>query len=133
MDAKSNCQAAKTLKFFTLQDTASAHSKIYKCNLCKQLKNGNQTSNLTTHLKLVHVDEFNTYVKATASTSEQQLKVKRLKLLQSCVEITTLNKQTYASLSASGFQNIIRNKLRKLENGGCALNLRSKEMLPTHA
>lgn len=126
----SQYQASKTLKFFSLHETATAQSKMYNCKICNQLKNGNQHSNLTTHLKLMHSDVYNTQVKTSTGTNEQKLKIKRLKLLQNCVEITTINRQTYAFLSSSGFQNIIRNKLNKLEEGGCALNLKSKEMLP---
>lgn len=129
MDIKSNCQASKTLNYFTLHETTSTASKIYKCKLCNQLKNGNQQTNLTTHLKLMHTEEFNTHVKTSAGTNAQKMKIRRLKLLQNCVEITTINKQPYAFLSSSGFQNIIQNKLRKLEDAGCGLNLKSRDML----
>lgn len=57
------------------------------------------------------------------------ISAKRLKLLQSLVEMVTVNGRPFKCIVDSGFFSIIQNKLDKLKAAGCGLNL-SNENLP---
>lgn len=63
-------------------------------------------------------------VKKNLENASLNLQLERLKLLQYCVELTTINKQPFALLLKSGFQKIVADKLQELQKGGLGLNLK---------
>lgn len=91
----------------------------YECKICKQHINGQKDGNLASHLMHVHPD-FYMEIKGEKTES---IEVKRLKLLQNLVEIVSVNGRTFSHITDSGFLSIIQNKLQKLIEAGCGLNL----------
>lgn len=51
-----------------------------------------------------------------------------MKFLQNCVEIISVNGRPFSYLLDSGFQVIIKDKLRELETGGYAINLTQQNL-----
>lgn len=102
--------------FFALESDGSS---MYKCLLCNQIKSGKQLTNLVTHLKSMHKDEYSNNV----CNPEKSYAVKRLQLLQNCVEKVTINKEPFQNILKSAFQKLIQRKLNKLNFAGHNLNL----------
>lgn len=118
----------KSMKYFEFEksvyDTKGSEKKYYKCSLCKELKNGTKESNLAGHLKSCNAS---IYSDLTAGKKDP-LPLKRLKLLQNCTEIVTVNGRPFNALLDSGFQSTIQNKLSKLRDGGLPLNLSNSNL-----
>lgn len=100
-----------------------SNDEVFNCLICKKDKNGKKRSNLISHLKIMHVDKYNESVKRPDKSSLIELRIKRLKLLQSCVRMVTIDQEPFALLHKTGFKGIIANKLRKFEEAGIPLNL----------
>lgn len=103
---------------------------MFKCKLCGVCKNSNKISNLASHLKTTHHTVYVTEIKKQIEYPLTKLKIERLKLLQNCVEMTTVNKQPFADLLKSGFQKIIAHQLEEFEKNGIALDLKSRNLTP---
>lgn len=130
---KPNSENSAAMQYFDFVETIvvkEKEMKMYKCKLCDQSRNGSNPANLVSHLKTMHKDVYFTNVKKKMEDSNIKMQVKQLKLLQNCVEITTINKQPFSDLLNSGFQNIIRKKMLTLEASGYGLNLKCKNLTP---
>lgn len=115
------------LEFFEPVVDENGNTDYFQCKLCSKTRNGSKKSNLVSHLKCMHISVYTAKVKKKVDGTSH-LKLERLKLLQNCVELTTVNKQPFANISSSGFQKIIGEKLDELQKGGCGLNLRSRSL-----
>lgn len=128
--------SGRALQYFEkLEKGEESQCQYYKCQLCDETAKGKQTilngtkpANLVSHLKCVHAEAYNEINSSKKSLKESA--IKRLKLLQQCVELTTVNKQPFAMLLSSGFQDLIANKLEKLATAGMSLNLKSRNLEP---
>lgn len=105
-------------------------STMYTCNICNKVRCGKQPSNLTSHLKTMHLNVYESEIKPEHIHDELKMKIKRLKLVQNCVEITTINKLPFSTLLKSGFQKTVEKKLKKLEAAGEGVNLHRKYLTP---
>lgn len=124
--------AAKTSQYFEFLRIDSSGRKQYQCTLCKKVRVGNQPSNLTSHLKKMHEDIYSTEIKTHEVGDDIELRMKRLKLLQYCVEITTINKEPFSVLLKSGVQKLIANKVKKLNKAGIGIDLTNKNLRHVH-
>lgn len=91
----------------------------YKCKFCERIYNGKSGSNLTAHIRNKHSDVFHSEI----SNDNDHIKVRRLKLVYSCVELVTINSHPFSLLTQSGFLHAIEDKLQNLKLAGCCLNL----------
>lgn len=117
--------------FFQKKSEESDKKVMYKCSLCPDdeiLLNGTKEYNLLSHLKARHLDVYNSEIEFKGTPLYYA--TQRLKLLQRCVEIVTINKQPFNDLLKSGFQGIIASKLNKLSLAGFGINLTSKDLSP---
>lgn len=120
---KSNTRINRALPFFeAIESTESSGVKknCFQCKLCKEIKNGTQKSNLIIHLQRKHKDIFESEI---VLKSDPPAERDRMKLLQHLTEIVTINKTPFNLLLKSGFQKIISEQLRKLEEVGMGINL----------
>lgn len=110
----------KALTFFKLIDKNHADNpnKTHTCNICGEYFNGQKEWNLVVHLAKRHNEIFE-----SAFDQKEPTSIKRLKLLQNCTEIVTVNGRPFSYLSDSGFKNIIEDKLVELKFAGKGLNL----------
>lgn len=99
--------------------------EIYECLICNKRLNGTKQHNLTSHIQKCHRD---VYIETVDENTKDSYDVKRLKLLQNCVEITTVNGRPFSYLQDSGFQKAIENKLTKLKANKCTLNLSDRNL-----
>lgn len=95
------------LKFFCLIETCKQEVLVSKSN---------KTSNLKRHLEKKHAE---VYEKTLFGRGEYE--VQRLKLLQACVELVTVNGRPLIALEDSGFQKSIEFQLNHLAMHGCKL------------
>lgn len=102
---------------------------MFRCKHCNKKVNGTKSWNLASHLEKMHEDIFEKDIKGKKKDS---IIIKRLKLLQNCVSIIALGGRPFTYLSDFGFQQIIANKLAKLEAAGCSLNLKEKHQPEVH-
>lgn len=102
---------------------------MYQCRLCKHVSKGKKDTNLTSHLKSCHTEIFEEEVKIEGKEIDVQMKTERLKLLQICVEIVTVNHQPFADLYKSGIQKLIQTRLEKFKKK-YPLNLECKNLIP---
>lgn len=116
---------ARYMKFFEpiKSECEYAKSNQFKCLVlgCSKILCGKRIPNLCAHLKNKHFELYETNVKSAADP--KVLALERLKLIQNCAEIITVNGRVFAALNDSGFKKIISDKLNFLhENGyGCGL------------
>lgn len=112
------------LKYFKEIDQANKDfqtptKKTHSCNLCTHQLNGSNLWNLSRHLSVAHRE---VYFELMADKAEP-VQIKRLKLLQHCTEIVSVNGRTFSALQDSGFVKIIRKFLDEFKNANCPLNL----------
>lgn len=124
-----NSESKLALNFFDRLDENNG-TKIFKCKLCGGSRNGNKPSNLVVHLKNTHNAVYLSEIKRNTVQPDLLLKLKRLELLQICVELTTINKQPFAHILHSAFQKLISEKLIEFGNAGIALDLKSANLTP---
>lgn len=92
---------------------------FYECTICKSQINGQNPSNLSSHLQYKHKEIFNTL----NAGKKESIFFKRLKLLICLVEMVSINGRVFQSILDTGFLSIIQNKLDKFNAAGCSLNL----------
>lgn len=107
-------------------DTEDVSNLKYYCdvpNCGSKISNSrsNKIGNLKRHLKTNHPEIF----KIIEGTKNNHFEIKRLKLIQSCVELVTVNGRPFSLLDDSGFQNSIQSVLTELEEAGCKLTVNS--------
>lgn len=120
--ARPNTQGSRAFQFYEYDSTENNGSKIikyYKCLECESRINGNKTYSLVSHLKSKHKSIFANKI----LTNLESYEVQRLKLLQCCVEIVTVNGRPLQYLLDSGFQSIIATQLQSIRNANYTLNL----------
>lgn len=120
--SRENSESSLAMQFYGPPEEQNGRP-MYKCKLCAMYRNGNKPSNLASHLKSSHSAIYSAQIKRKIENPTIKLKVKRLMLLQQCVEITTINKQPFNDLLKSGFQKLIAHKLEKFERNGIKLDL----------
>lgn len=91
--------------------------RLYRCKICQKEINGTKAYNLIPHLQ-THKE---VYKKVCAL--DESIEEKRLKLLLDCVELVTVNGQTFTTLNQSGFLSILSNTLNELTVAGRSVNL----------
>lgn len=127
-ESKMNSKSETVLAMRFYDPPEQQNAKMYKCKICGMLRNGNKPSNLVSHLKSCHSTTYTAQISRKNVNSTKKLEIKRLMLLQQCVEITTINKQPFNDLLKSGFQKMIANKLQKFEQNGMKLDLQSSHL-----
>lgn len=120
---QANSMTAKSRNFFKNVESENPLIKMYVCELCMGKVNGTKSSNLVSHIRTVHPDIYLAKIKPSDKGSLIHLRVKRLKLLQSCVKKTTIDQEPFAAIHKKGFQEIIASKLKKFDEAGIGLNL----------
>lgn len=85
------------------KETAEIVNKTHECTLCGLKYNGNKPYNLVIHLSKRHEHIFE-----QITNRNEPMAVKRLKLLQNCTEIVTVNGRPFECLHDSGFQKIVQ-------------------------
>lgn len=93
-------------------------NKTHTCKLCKEHYNAQTQFNLVNHLMKAHGEIYETLIEQKESPA-----IKRLKLLQYCTEIVSVNGRPFEYLHDSGFQKIVQKELAELKMAGHPLNL----------
>lgn len=119
-------QVARAKQFMTEEFVDGKSTNRYKCNLCTEAgtpnesKSGNNPSNLVAHFKSLHKPTYRDHI---VCKNEDNIAVRRLKAVHSCVELVAINSLPFSSLSSSGFRLALDEKLRDFQLAGCELNL----------
>lgn len=122
ISAKGTTQFQRARKYLSEIFVDGVSTKQYKCQLCPHNKQlcGNTHSNLVSHFKSKHKK---VYVENIIGEKEENVHVRRLKTVHSCVELVTVNSLPFSVLSSSGFRSLLEDKLRVYQLAGCGLNL----------
>lgn len=104
---------------------ANPSNRYLTCKLCKTDIKGTHSSNIVPHLKRMHKEEYDSHI---AIKSEEHIEISRLKLIQSCVEIVSVNGKPFTTLSCSGFVNSHQSTLKKLKAAGRSINLKDTHL-----
>lgn len=121
------------LTFFEPVTIENGNSNSFKCKLCAKERNGTKKANLVSHLKNMHYAVYSAKVRKKIDSTSMKLELDRVKLLQHFVELTTINKQPFTTLLMSGFQKIVADRLKELQDGGCGIILgRSLKSVKDH-
>lgn len=110
----------KSLQYFELvkeEIIDGVTKKFFNCSLCKRGLNGTKESNLASHLQFLHKDIYDEIKKC----EKDPILIKRLKVIQNAVEIVSVNGRPFQWLLDSGYQEGIKNKLKKFREAGCAI------------
>lgn len=124
-------QGRKALGYFHeigLRIENGEHKIYYECDLCHLKRNGNNLSNLASHLKHCHGDIYNEIF----NTSKEDIAISRLRLLQDCVSIIALGGRPFTAITDYGFQRIISNQLNEFKKAGCPLDLNDTRQKDVH-
>lgn len=95
---------------------------LWKIDGCGKLIDGKNIANLVSHIKHTHILIYAEKLNPVA-VDAKSLDLKRLELIQACVEIVTVNGRPFNCLTDSGFQNLISDKLHELEDNGKAFKI----------
>lgn len=104
------------LKYFCIIDS---------CKKVVTVSRSNKSHNLKRHLQTIHKE---LYEKLFLNLPTH--KVQRLKLIQSCVEMVTVNGRPLIALEDTGFQKSIAFQLNYLAQNGCPLTVNSRNIKP---
>lgn len=124
-NANSMSISGQSLKYFEQLNLREDGKQYYKCKECTSEINGTKKHNLGVHLQKVHSEIY----EEIAGKNKDDVRAKRLKLLQDVVEILTVNGRPFTYILDSGFKSIVQDKLDHLKAAGCGLNL-SDDNLP---
>lgn len=124
--AEEDTLSKRTLDYFSVEVDAQNIEK-HRCNLCDKLLVGKHTPNLTKHLRISHKN-LKDVQEHLSKRSTESFAIKRLKLLQACTEIVTVNGRNFKHLLDSGFQSVIEERLNELKFAGCALNIKDTNL-----
>lgn len=122
-----NSVSTKALEHFETiseEDLSKDSNKTHICRHCDTKKNGSKEWNLAQHLQKCH---FNIYEEITRQKDSPE--VKRLKFMQNCVEIISVNGRPFTYLLDSGFQAMVKEKLNDLKSAGCGINLSHQNLI----
>lgn len=111
----------KATKYFAKipeTDFLEDSGKTHVCNVCNTKVNGSKEWNLAQHLQKCHLNIYE-----ELNGQKDTPKIKRLKFLQNCVEIVSVNGRPFACLLDSGFHNMVKDKLSEFNKAGCPINL----------
>lgn len=126
---KKSSYTERARQFFEISSSELANAnpdiKYVQCKLCKMDINGSSGGNIVPHIKRKHKEEYEKYI---ATDIEENIELTRLILLQSCVEMATVNGKTFSTLSCSGFINSHHSTLEKLKKAGRPLNLKDEHL-----
>lgn len=116
---------ARVAKHFVRVDPNDKDNLHYRCTVgnCKKICNGSQSTNLTVHIKTHKAFYEKNIIGFVIDPKEYA--IKRLKCLQNCAEIISINGRAFKSLSDSGFQKLIGKKLNKLRRAGYGKGFRA--------
>lgn len=116
-------QISRAREFYT--EVKVDGTSRFTCTICKKDRSGKCASNLVLHLKAMHKEIYDEKV---ANPAEENVHVKRLKTVYSCVELVTINSNPFSLLSSSGFRHALEDKLREFQLAGCGLNLSDRNV-----
>lgn len=122
-----NSVSTKALEHFETiseEDSLKDSNKTHICRHCDTKINGSKEWNLAQHLQKCH---FNIYEEITGQKDSPE--VKRLKFVQNCVEIISVNGRPFSYLLDSGFQAMVKEKLNDLKSAGCGINLSHQNLI----
>lgn len=122
-----NSLATKALEHFeiiSVEDFSQELNKTHICRHCNGKINGAKEWNLAQHLNKCHVDIYE-QITGLKDSSE----VKRLKFLQNCVEIVSVNGRPFSHLLDSGFHAIAKEKLDELKSTGYGINMSHQNLV----
>lgn len=98
---------------------------IDSCNKAVNISKSNKSSNLKRHLQKYHKElHKNLFVDLP------EHEIQRLKLIQSCAELVTVNGRPLIALNDTGFQKSIDFQLKYLAKNGCPLIVSSHNIKP---
>lgn len=111
---------ARYMKYFERirSESEFISNRQFKCLVsnCGKLLCGKKIQNLCTHLKTKHSGLYETNVKS--AIDPKILAFERLKLIQNCTEMVTVNGRVFAALNDSGFRKIMSEKIIFLQENG---------------
>lgn len=121
---------ARARKYFETSQSERAKEKpeikFFMCKICKKDINCSSRSNMVPHLRLKHSEIYKSEI--DIDSIKDHALITRLKLVQSCVELVTVNGKTFTTLSCSGFLKSHSDTLQKLNLAGCSLNLEDEHL-----
>lgn len=85
------------------------------------------TSNLLGHMRNRHIEIYEKCINNSKNVRED-LKVKRLKLLQYLTELVTVDRQQFSIFSKPSFQKLMYEQMKPLDIAGIGLNLNDKNL-----
>lgn len=122
--------AEKSMQYFTVHTCTETMLKC-KCNLCPERSkpiNATKSCNLGNHLKNAHRMFFDDTIDDRQTGRKVPLQIKRLQILQNCVETVSVNGRPFAWLYDSGYIGNIKNKLEKLKAAGMGITFSNKNL-----
>lgn len=127
--SQKNSKTEKAQRYFTqidLDNNENPRKKTHKCNIpnCEKYLNGENPSNLVTHLRYCHKQIYEEIIGPEKSAA-YYLK-KSLKFIQNCAELVAINGRPFSSLQDSGFRKFVDNDFNELKEAGYAVDLRDK-------
>lgn len=116
-----NSVSTKALAHFKTipeEEWLKSPNKTHVCRHCDAKISGSKEWNLAQHLQKCH-DSI--YEEITGE--KDSVDVRRLKFVQNCVEIVSVNGRPFSYLLDSGFASMVKDKLDDFKSAGCAINL----------
>lgn len=117
-----NTVSERAKKYFESLGEKNINGKMkvfYECKMCCTKLNGDKLHNLAAHIYSSH-PEFSQEINGEKKQSPE---IVRIKLLNNLVEIVALNGRPFKSLSDSGLQEILQDKLNALKAAGIGICL----------
>lgn len=104
----------------------------YDCKLCSNSVSSNEQNSyiFPSHLKRMHKDVYDKIIEnsSTAAKNGNALEIKRVRFLQQCTEIVTINGRPFSSLYDSGFIKLTASLRDELEKAGKPVQLTDKNL-----
>lgn len=128
MPRKQGGIVARTFQYFRKVDPADENCTKYYCEVedevgekkkCDKEYEGKKPSNLTYHIKNVHLDFYMKYIKLEKDVvCVKSMAQRRLKFIQDRAELIAVNLKPFATLTASGFVGCSETDLNELTLAG---------------
>lgn len=126
IETNNSTKTGRSRPYYTVKELSE--QRLYLCSLCDKQVSGTKSSNLAAHMEACHKSIYDVKIKVPDKKAEIYLREKRLRLLQICVKKTTIDKEPFASILKTSFQELIAKKLKKFDDAGIPLNLTNKNL-----
>lgn len=114
----------KAKKFYVLLPEKEFGKKMYRCSIanCLRIVNGKNPFSLVSHIRSKHIDSYIAHIDRE-QMDPKLIALTRLKFIQNCTEVVTINGRPFRNLQDTGIRGLIEGNMNLFKENYCKVDL----------